>query len=619
MFIFPTFLDESRATLRRLKTVRARHPAAGARPRAGGDATCEPTLRDVGRLAPDLKALFRDLDPLIDESPKTRCRRPRGSSRGAEPLFEGLHPYLQELNPILSYLNFQQQQVADFITNGGGSLNATLPPLNAQRGPAPLPARLQRDQRARRGHRPHAPELRPRQRLPGAQLPAPRAPAGHHRGVRLQADRRRASSDATNGEPPCFVAPKSLFDGGQFPTVGRGEAPVRCATRPATWAPSRPPRERMPRRRGRRRARRADGARGAGTGRASTRPASRRATGPAGCGPTARRCRAPTARCTSTPAARAPSWPASRCPPTGPTSRRTSTSASTSRATSTHAGVGDRIRYGAAVDAAERGGRRRLDVSGRGRLRGRVRRARGGQRPQLGAARCPTRRTRARSTGARCTRTTTARPTSSPAGACWSWGWATRRWTSRSSRRPSPSATLPVHPLAAPGSCPSTCSASRPTRSPRPPWRGCRGSCASRSPTLLLRVAVGKPESYGLPRRVGRLPARPPHDLRRRALAARPTARSRCSRASSRSTATAWCSPTGRASEVDMIVWCTGYRVTVPYLDDDAAGRAAGRAAAVQADVPPRARRPVLHRPGADHRLGHPGGRAPERSCWPTT
>ena len=37
------------------------------------------------------------------------------------------------------------------------------------------------------------------------------------------------SSEPESGEPPCFVAPPSLFDGGRFPRQESGVAPVRGA------------------------------------------------------------------------------------------------------------------------------------------------------------------------------------------------------------------------------------------------------------------------------------------------------------------------------------------------------------------------------------------------------
>jgi ABC-type transporter Mla subunit MlaD len=225
IFVFPTFLDESKATLRRLKTfsadtrplVRDLEPVAR---------DLDPTLRDVGRLAPDLKALFRNLDPLIDDSGKTLPSAVR-FIRGAEPLFTSLHPYLQELNPILSYLNFQQQQVADFITIGGGTLNGKMKPLSPAEGPrhylraySAINARGLGLNRTRpsydRGNSYPAPNYLRRAR-----------PLGMTEAFDCKPTGGKEKPEATNGEPPCFVAPKSLFDGSQYPRLGRGEAPVR--------------------------------------------------------------------------------------------------------------------------------------------------------------------------------------------------------------------------------------------------------------------------------------------------------------------------------------------------------------------------------------------------------
>ena len=108
-----------------------------------------PTLRDLGRLAPDLEHLFRKLDPVIDESGETlpeaekflRCLNgsapcdedPQGNPQPG--VLEALYPYLEELNPILTYLNYYQAQVGAFFTNGVGSLFGTLAPLNESEGP----------------------------------------------------------------------------------------------------------------------------------------------------------------------------------------------------------------------------------------------------------------------------------------------------------------------------------------------------------------------------------------------------------------------------------------------------------------------------------------------------
>src|SRR4051812_5873481 len=78
--------------------------------------------------------------------------------------------------------------------------------------------------------------------------------------------------------------------------------------------------------------------------------------------------------------------------------------------------------------------------------------------------RWPTRRTPASSPASSCTRTTTATPKRSPGGACSSSGWATRRWTSRSTRPTSPSPRC-CRRGGARTSSRSSCSGSRATRS----------------------------------------------------------------------------------------------------------------------------------------------------------
>jgi ABC-type transporter Mla subunit MlaD len=223
VFIFPTFLDESRATFARLKTF-SRDTRPLVRDLIPVAEQLRPTLRDVGNLAPDLKALFQDLDPLIDESPDTLPSAARFIA-GAEPLFESLHPYLSELNPVLSYLNFQQQQVADFIMNGAGSFSSVLPPLTPNEGPrhylraySAINSRSSGIMRTRpsydRGNAYPAPNYLRRARPLGMTEAFDCKPNGEQ-------------SEPENGEPPCFVAPRSLFDGGQFPRVESGVAPVR--------------------------------------------------------------------------------------------------------------------------------------------------------------------------------------------------------------------------------------------------------------------------------------------------------------------------------------------------------------------------------------------------------
>ena len=223
VLILPTFLNESRATLNRLRDfssdtrplVRDLKPVAD---------DLHPTLRDVGRLAPDLRRLFRNLDPLIDESERNL---PAAADfiGGAEPVFEALHVYLPELNPILSFANFEQAQVADFIMNGGGSLSATLPPF-----PGEGPRHYLRQYGVINSRGLGIARTRPVYERANA-YPGPnymtRAKA---LGIFEAFDCKPSGGtvrEPKNGEPPCYVQPRSLFDGRFFPRLVRGGAPLR--------------------------------------------------------------------------------------------------------------------------------------------------------------------------------------------------------------------------------------------------------------------------------------------------------------------------------------------------------------------------------------------------------
>jgi virulence factor Mce-like protein len=121
--IFPTFLDESKATLARLDEFsRDTDPLIqDLRPVAQD---LKPTLADVHATAPDLERFFRNLDPLIDAS-KEGLPAARDTIEGAEPLLDALHPFLGELNPMLQYLEMSQAQVSDFISQGGAAVADT--------------------------------------------------------------------------------------------------------------------------------------------------------------------------------------------------------------------------------------------------------------------------------------------------------------------------------------------------------------------------------------------------------------------------------------------------------------------------------------------------------------
>jgi virulence factor Mce-like protein len=122
--IFPTFLDESRKTFVRLESfsTNTRPLIKDLRPVARD---LRPTLRAVKAFAPDLENTFRKLDPLITAS-KRGLPALRDTLNATTPLLGQLQPFLEQLNPILQYLEYYQWQTADFISNGAGALSDTV-------------------------------------------------------------------------------------------------------------------------------------------------------------------------------------------------------------------------------------------------------------------------------------------------------------------------------------------------------------------------------------------------------------------------------------------------------------------------------------------------------------
>ena len=216
--ILPTFLDETRLTVARLEefSIDTRPLVRDLQPVA---TDLQPTLRDVGKLAPDLERLFRNLGPLIDEAPRNL---PRGAAflRGTIPVWENLHPYLQELNPIISFLNYYQEQVSDFIMNGSGSISGTLPNSLPGQGPRHYLRQMSvinsrglafnsTRQEYDRGNAYPAPNYLRRANAFGIQESWDCKPVGR-------------KPEATSGSPPCFIAPGSIWDGNRYPQLVSG-------------------------------------------------------------------------------------------------------------------------------------------------------------------------------------------------------------------------------------------------------------------------------------------------------------------------------------------------------------------------------------------------------------
>ena len=240
--VFPTFLRETRTTVRRLEDF-ARNTDPLVRDLAEPARDLEPTLRDLGDLSPDLEKLFRDIHPLVRAS-ETGVPAAERFFEGAEPVLEATHVFMPELNPILSYLSFARGQLAQFITVGGAALAGNGAGGYMGDGGAEhyLPQIAIIDGRSLE-RRP----TRPFWERANSYI----APNGYERAIPLGViesfdcrpnggEQRNPSGSGENAEPPCFNAPPLLWGEQKYPRLRRGRAPFvdapegREGTAPAT-------------------------------------------------------------------------------------------------------------------------------------------------------------------------------------------------------------------------------------------------------------------------------------------------------------------------------------------------------------------------------------------------
>jgi phospholipid/cholesterol/gamma-HCH transport system substrate-binding protein len=130
--IFPTFLDESKATLARLRTfaldtdplIKDLRPATR---------DLVPTLRATRKLAPDLRRFFVNLGPLIDAS-KRGLPALRDILNGLDPTLGQLGPFLEQLNPILQWIEYNQPITSNFFSAGITGLTDTTTAISGGTG-----------------------------------------------------------------------------------------------------------------------------------------------------------------------------------------------------------------------------------------------------------------------------------------------------------------------------------------------------------------------------------------------------------------------------------------------------------------------------------------------------
>ena len=127
----PTFERESRLTVRRLTTfAHTTNPlVTQLRPAAR---QLSPTLQQLGALAPDAKALFRDIDPLVTAS-KTGLPATQRFLDDLHPLLADFDPVLRQVNPILSFIGNYKPELTAFFANTVAATQAyTIPKPGVQ-------------------------------------------------------------------------------------------------------------------------------------------------------------------------------------------------------------------------------------------------------------------------------------------------------------------------------------------------------------------------------------------------------------------------------------------------------------------------------------------------------
>jgi virulence factor Mce-like protein len=122
--IFPTFLDESRLTLDRLRTfsINADPLMKQLVPVAE---ELSPTLIEFGNLAPELEYAFRGLRPVIDNAPIAFPAFRKFFRDDFPPLLRALDPFLRNVNPILDNIRAYKHELTALVGNATAATNGT--------------------------------------------------------------------------------------------------------------------------------------------------------------------------------------------------------------------------------------------------------------------------------------------------------------------------------------------------------------------------------------------------------------------------------------------------------------------------------------------------------------
>lgn len=127
---FPTFLDESKLTLERLRSfslnaeplMRQLVPAAK---------QLSPTLIAFANLAPEAKGFFKGLVPVIEKAPVGFPALRKLFRDEFPPLLRAVDPFLRNFNPIFTGLNLYRSEFTSFFANIAAASNGELVEENA--------------------------------------------------------------------------------------------------------------------------------------------------------------------------------------------------------------------------------------------------------------------------------------------------------------------------------------------------------------------------------------------------------------------------------------------------------------------------------------------------------
>jgi phospholipid/cholesterol/gamma-HCH transport system substrate-binding protein len=127
---FPTFQDESRLTLDRLKSfslnadpvMKQLVPVAE---------QLSPTLIAFSKLAPEAKGFFEGLEPVIDRAPTGFPAARKLFRDEFPPLLRAVDPFIRNLNPVITGLGLYKHELTATVANIAAASNAKLTTENA--------------------------------------------------------------------------------------------------------------------------------------------------------------------------------------------------------------------------------------------------------------------------------------------------------------------------------------------------------------------------------------------------------------------------------------------------------------------------------------------------------